>query len=155
MGIISFFKKIRTENDEVRRRWLMVFTASSSLVVVAFWAVFANGFIPSIAEYDPKYKSEEVAVAEPKREFGVLETFSAGVGYVFKDTAKLTNKFVFAVGNSFVSAKNKLGDGIEELASVFSSFKSFTGGTKIIKIDKQGENFIVDDLAPLPERKLP
>ena len=152
MGIISFFKKIRTENDSVRRRWLISLTSASSFLVIMLWVFYANSFIPSISQYDDKYKPKEVAGAEASREFGVLETFSAGVGYVFKDAGKLTNKVASVVGSSFAIARNKFGKGINEMGSVFNSLKK---DSNVIRIDKNSENFVLEGLDPLPKRNLP
>ncbi len=155
MGIVSFFKKIRNEEDSVRGRWLMILTGASSALVVMIWVFYANSFIPSIAQYDDKYKSEETLAAESQRQFGVLETFSAGVGYVFKDVAKFTNKVASSVGSYASEAGDKLKNGVKEFASVFENFKSSENGKNVIKIDKNSENFVLEGLPPLPKRNLP
>lgn len=155
MGIINFFGRIRNERDHIRRRWLISLTSVSSLVVIMLWVFYANSFIPSIAEYDDKYKPKAVAVAEAPRQFGVLETFSAGVGYVFKDAAKLTNKVASAIGDKLPAIKNEIGKDIRELGSIFDNLNFFKKDSNVIRIDKGSENFVLEGLAPLPQRNLP
>ena len=76
-GITEFIREIQISDDATKRKWLVIFSGSTMLVVVAVWVMWMGAVIPGAG-------LEAVAKAEPERP-GVFKTLAAGVSVIWSD----------------------------------------------------------------------
>jgi|AP45_3_1055517.scaffolds.fasta_scaffold03369_2 hypothetical protein len=84
--IKSFIARIQKSDEETKKRWLIVFSVISSIIVIGLWAVYLNFTTVSVIAANPLKNQRP----------GFLRIFSTGVSVVGdKTTTGLANSYVY------------------------------------------------------------
>src|SRR3989338_3561043 len=73
--IQNFFLKLQQEDEATRKRWLVILTSGTMVIVVSLWLVYFNFTIKALTS-DP-----------PKEEAGFFQTSANGLQIISKETA--------------------------------------------------------------------
>ena len=80
--IKNFFLNLQQSDEATKKRWLMILTSSSMLVVIGLWSVYINLTIQNLGE-----KNQNQAP-------GFLETFKNGIAVLSKEAGSKTSQLM-------------------------------------------------------------
>ena len=116
MRISEFINKVRGSDESVKRRWLIVLSGSTMLLVVFLWVLYFNIALPEVsppvaADQSPAHK--QGSTVEQNNKLGNLKrTLAAGFS-VIKE--KLGRKNSIIIDNT---ERNFILEGVEEIPKI-------------------------------------
>jgi hypothetical protein len=84
MEMRNFIEKVRNSNRQTRKRYLVIFSASASFLIIIIWAVYLNSLLGF-------FKQDQEDSSTPAQA-GVFSTFMTGLGNIGKNIKEKTNE---------------------------------------------------------------
>ncbi len=102
----QFLTKVRKSDSNTKQKWLIIFSAASSLLVVALWIVYINAFIADNTPFKDTAPPVPAAEKSQPANDSFFSTFKRGLAVAYSDLKPALKNLADKVSQPFEILKN-------------------------------------------------